>query len=120
MPVVGNGQHVRFRMSSWNFGKNLQISCVNGSNRVIEFGGDVEQAIFGPEHRAMRTYSMSKIKIADDLSRSDVHDDHVAAVRAGFADPGVAVDRNIGKFPVRGGDHLVASDSALGNRSHLI
>ena len=73
---------------------------IDEGDRLVELGGDVEQAGLGPEERAVRADAVAEIDVADDLPRGDVDDDHVGAVGAGLADAGVAVDGDEGEAAV--------------------
>ena len=99
---------------------NLESMRINCRDRIVDFGRDVQQPILRTEHWAMRADAMIKLKVAHNLARRDVDNDHVAAVGARFADAGVAVDRNVSKFAIRRCDHLVARRSSFGNGCHLL
>ena len=79
---------------------DLQRFGIDDGDGLVEFGGDVEQAVLRPDHGAVRTYAVIECDVANDLLRSDIDDGDVLAVGARLADAGVAVDGHEGQLAV--------------------
>ena len=79
-------------------------------------GGDVEQAIARSDERHVRAYAMAEVNGPDDLLRGDINDHKLAAVGAGTADAGVAVNGGVGQATIARRDDFMRCESAFGDR----
>ena len=93
---------------------------IDRGDGILQLGADVEKTILRTEHRAMRTHTLAEIQIANNLARCDVDDDEIASVGSRLSYAGVSVDRNVRKFSVRRGDHLMSGNSTFRNGRDLL
>ena|SRR5437667_12872231 len=110
---------MRFGLSGWNRANSLQRVRIDNSYSVIELGGHVKKAVRWTKDGAVRTDAVAKIHISNNLPRCNVDHDHVAAVRASFADARIAVDWHIRKLAIRRRSHFMAGNALLGDRCNL-
>ena len=89
---------------------------VDDGDRLVEFGGDVEQAVFGAKDGKMGPDAVAEVDICDYLGLGDVDDHHVRSVAAGLTHAGIPVDGDIGQLAVGRGDNLVTGVSAKRTR----
>jgi len=82
---------------------------------VVELGGDVKEAVLRSEERHVRTYAVPEVEAADNFLRGDIDDHEVAAVSAGLAHAGIAINGDVSETPVGRGDHLMTCSPAFGN-----
>src|SRR5512146_532729 len=87
-----NREHVAFRLTGWNCADDLPCFRVDDRDRLIQFGGHVEQAVLWPEYRAMRPHSVTEFDVGRDLVRGKIDDVDVLAVCARTAYAGVSVN----------------------------
>ncbi len=118
--VMRDGEHVRFGLACRNAADDLQRFGVDDADGLIEFGGDVQHAVFRPELRTVRPDAMPEIDVPDHFTVGDVNDDHVAAVGPGLAHTGVSVDRHVGSASVRRCGDLMSRRSIFGDFGLLL
>ena len=68
----------------------------------------------------MRPDAFSEIDIANDFSRGNIDNHHVAAVSSRLADAGVPVDRNVCQLAIARSCNFVPCDTGLGNLRNLL
>ncbi len=100
LAVVGERQHVRLCLAGGDFADDLQRGWIDDSDGVVEFGGDIQQAADGIDHREMRADAVAEVDDAGDLFDAEIDDQQLVAVDAGLAHAGVAVNRQEGAVPV--------------------
>ncbi len=99
---------------------DLQRLGIDYRNRIPEFGRDVEQAVFGTEHRTVRPHSVTEVNIPDYLARGDIDNNQIAAVAARLSDTRVAVDWHERGTAIWRCDHFMARISAFRNCGNLL
>jgi hypothetical protein len=92
---------------------------IDDADGLVEFRGDVEQAIFGTEEWTVGTNRMAEIKMPGQLAGGNVDDRDLGAIGSRLANAGVSIDRYERGSTVGRGNHLVARDSALRNFGYL-
>ncbi len=82
------------RFAGRNFREDLACGRIDNIDGVYHLGGDVEQTV-RPKFGAVRAERVAQIDRGGEFAPLQI--DHVdrAAVRAGLADAGVSVDRNV-------------------------
>ena len=61
LAVVGDGQHVRFRLAGGHRTQNAQAARIDDGDGFAKLGGDVKQAILGSKNRAMGAQRLSQV-----------------------------------------------------------
>src|ERR1041385_2303260 len=93
--IASDGEHVGLGFSGRYGGNNLQSLGIDHRHGVAEFGGDIEQSIFGPHHRAMRSDAFSKVYGSDDVALFQINYTNQLTVSSRFSNAGIPVDWNI-------------------------
>ena len=113
--IVRENEHVAFGLTGGEGADDLQRFGIDDGDGLVEFSGDVELAISGADHGAVRANAVVEGDVADDFVCGDIDDGDVLAVGAGLAYAGVAVDGDEGQFAVGRGDDFMAGDAAFGD-----
>src|SRR6476646_9937797 len=66
--VCGNGQHVRFGLRGRDAADNLQSFRIDDGNGFVDFGGDVEQTVFGTDDGTVGADAVAEIDGVDELA----------------------------------------------------
>ena len=90
------------------------------ADRLIEFSGNIKQAVFRTDHRQVRPHAFAEIDIAHNFPRRQIDDHKIGAVSARLSDPGVSIDRHVGEFSVGRRRDFVPGYAALGYLRHLL
>jgi len=91
---------VRLGLASRYGANDFEVFGIYQGDGLVELGGDVEEAVFGPEDRHVGADAVAEVDVTDDFLPGDIDDGEVAAVGAWFADTGIAVDRDVGETSV--------------------
>src|SRR5277367_3475756 len=92
---------------------------IDGGDSLVQLGRDVKQIAVWIVDYAMRPHTVTKVDVADDLARSDVDHNHIAAIAARLAHTRIAIDRYVSGATVGRRSHLMAGDAAFRNDGDL-
>ena len=98
------------------------IFSVVGSMMLMDFSSSVltyNNPFFGPNTGQCGRTPLPKSTLPVTFASRQIDDYHVGAIRAGLADAGVSVDRNVGEFAVRRCRDFVPGYSTLRDFGHL-
>ena len=65
--VVGDGEHVALRLAGRDGAHDLQRFGIDDGDRLVQLGGDVEQAVFRAEDGAVRPHAVAEVDVADNF-----------------------------------------------------
>src|SRR5438105_1898624 len=110
---------MRLRLAGRNGVYDFQCMRIDNCNAVVQFGGDVEQAVSGADHRAMRPDTLAEVEGVHDLALLQVDHPQELAVSAGAAHARISVDGHVSKLPIRRSRNFMPGDAVLGYGGHL-
>src|SRR5205807_8362879 len=96
--------------------EHLERIGIDNRDRVTQLSGYVDEAVFRAKDGAMRAQSFAEIDRAGDLAFREIND---AAIGAGLADAGVAVDGHESALSVSRSDQFVARHALFINGGNL-